>query len=261
MLHPSSMDAYFQGRAYISMGATPEHLAKAQECFARSLALDPKNAAALTGAALADAAIGASNFTDDRAAHFAAAEAAATKAISLAPDYAPAHMALGIAYILTDRASQGIAECQQALALDRNLTDAHSLIGWGKLNLGRAAETESHILEALRFSPRDTFAYRWMAIAGAAKLSLGADAEAVALLRRSIEASRNFPVAQFYLAAGLALLGSLEEARAAAQAGLALDPNFTLRRFRASASSSNPTYLAERERILEGMRLAGMPEG
>jgi TolB-like protein/class 3 adenylate cyclase/Tfp pilus assembly protein PilF len=259
--HPSSMDAYFQGRAYMNMGVTPEHLAKAQDSFARALALDPQNAEALAGAALADAAISASNFTGDRAARLAAAEAAATKAISLAPDHALAHMALGIAYILSDRASQGIAECQQALALDRNFTDAHSLIGWGKLNLGRAVETESHILEALRFSPRDTFAYRWMAIAGAAKLSLGADAEAVAWLRRSIEASRNFPVAQFYLAAGLALLDSLDEARAAAQAGLALDPNFTLRRFRASASSSNPTYLADRERIIEGMGLAGVPEG
>ena len=259
--HPSSMDAYFQGRAYMNKGATPESLAKAQQFFARALALDPQNAEALAGAALADAAIGASNFTDDRAAHLAASEAAATKATSLAPNCAVAHMALGLAYILTDRAAQGIAECEQALTLDRNLTDAHSLIGWGKLNLGRAAETEGHILEALRFSPRDTFAYRWMALAGVAKLSLGADAEAVAWLRRSIEANRNLPTAHFHLAAGLALLGSPDQARAAAHAGLALYPNFTLRRFRAAAASSNSTFLAERERVIEGMGLAGVPEG
>jgi tetratricopeptide (TPR) repeat protein len=259
--HPSSMDAYFQGRAYLNKGMTPESLAKAKEFFARSVALDPQNHEALACTALVDASIGASNFTDDRAACFAASEKASKKAISLAPDNAVAHMALGVTYIVTDRALQGIAECEQVLALDRNLTDAHSLIGWGKSNLGRAVETESHILEALRFSPRDTFAYRWMAIAGAAKLSLGADAEAVAWLRRSIEANRNFPVAQFYLAAGLALLGSLDEARAAVQAGLALDPNFTLRRFRAGAASSNPTFLTQRERIFEGMGLAGVPEG
>lgn len=170
-------------------------------------------------------------------------------------------MALGIAYILTDRAAQGIAECEQALALDRNLTDAHALIGWGKVSLGRAAETEGHVLEALRLSPRDIFAFRWMTFVGAAKLFLGADAEGVAWLRRSIEANRNSPVAHFYLSAGLALLGSLDEARAAAQAGLALYPNFTLRRFRAGATSSNPTFLADRERIIEGMGLAGVPAG
>jgi len=215
----------------------------------------------LAGAALADAAIGASNFTGDRAARFAAAEAAATKAISLAPDHALAHMALGVTYILTNRAMQGIAECEQTLTLDRNLAEAHTFIGLGKAYLGRAAETEGHILEAFRLSPRDTSAFRWMAFVGIAKLSLGSDAEAVAWLRRSIEANRNLPVAHFHLAAGLALLGSLEEARAAMQAGLALDPNFNLRRFRASAASSNPTYLADRERIIDGMGLAGVPEG
>ena len=259
--HPSSMDAYFQGRAYLNKGMTPEYMVKAQEAFAHSLALDPQNAVALTGVALAEAAIGAVNFTDDRARRLAAAEAAAGKAVSLVPDYAPAHFALGLAYILTDRAAQGIAECEQALALDRNFTDAHAFIGWGKLNLGRAAETEGHVQEAFRLSPRDIFAFRWMAFVGVAKLSLGADAEAVAWLRHSIEANRNFPVAQFYLAAGLALLGSLDEARAAAQEGLALYPNFTLSRFRAAAASSNPTFLAQRERIIEGMRLAGLPEG
>ncbi|MBR1280181.1 adenylate/guanylate cyclase domain-containing protein [Bradyrhizobium sp. AUGA SZCCT0283] len=259
--HPSSMDAYFQGRAYLNKGATPEYLARAQEAFARSLALDPRNAAALAGASLVDAAIGTVNFTDDRATRLAAAEAAAIKAVSLAPDHAPAHLALGVAYIITDRAAQGIAECEQALALDRNLTDAYAFIGWGKLFLGRATETEGHILEALRLSPRDISAFRWMAFAGVAKLLLGADAEAVAWLRRSIEANRNFSLAHFHLAAGLALLGSLVEARAAVQAGLELDPNFNLHRFRASAASSNPTYLADRERIIEGMGLAGVPEG
>jgi TolB-like protein len=258
--HPSSMDAYFQGRAYLYKGS-PEYLVKAQESFARSLALDPQNAEALAGAALADAAIGASNFTGDRAGRFAAAEAAATKAISLAPDHALAHMALGVTYILTNRAMQGIAECEQTLTLDRNLAEAHTFIGLGKAYLGRAAETEGHILEAFRLSPRDTSAFRWMAFVGIAKLSLGSDAEAVAWLRRSIEANRNLPVAHFHLAAGLALLGSLEEARAAMQAGLALDPNFNLRRFRANAASSNPTYLADRERIIDGMGLAGVPEG
>ena len=54
---------------------------------------------------------------------------------------------------------------------------------------------------------------------------------------------------------------SLDEARAAAQAGLALDPSFTLRRFRANATSDNPAYLAGRERFYEGMRMAGVPEG
>ena len=73
-----------------------------------------------------------------------------------------------------------------------------------------------------------------MMFVGIAKLQLGADAEAVAWLRRGIEANRNYPFTHFLLAAALAQLGALDEARAAAQAGLALDPTFTIRRFRAA---------------------------
>src|SRR6516162_6117579 len=127
--------------------------------------------------------------------------------------------------------------------------------------LGRGEETEAHIQEALRLSPRDIFAHRWMFFAGAAKLWRGDDAEAVTWLRRSIEANRNFPLAHFHLATALALLGLRDEARAAAKAGLALEPGFTIRRFRAFAPSDHPAYLAGRERTYEGMRMAGVPEG
>src|SRR5260370_36482337 len=51
-----------------------------------------------------------------------------------------------------------------------------------------------------------------------------------------------------FLARLLTPLGRLDKARAAAQAGLPLDQNFTIRRFRFYAASDNPTYLAGRER-------------
>jgi tetratricopeptide (TPR) repeat protein len=100
-----------------------------------------------------------------------------------------------------------------------------------------------------------------MQTVGVAKLQLGAYAEAVDWLRRSIEANRNFPFAHFLLAGALALLGSLDEARTATKAGLALDPSFTISRLRMNAPSDNPTFLAGRERFYEGMRMAGVAEG
>jgi hypothetical protein len=39
------------------------------------------------------------------------------------------------------------------------------------------------------------------------------------------------------------------------------DPNFTVARFRNERRSENPTFLAQRERIYEGLSLAGVPEG
>ena len=149
----------------------------------------------------------------------------------------------------------------RALALDRNLAHAHAVIGLGKNFLGRGAETEGHVHEALRLSPRDTLAHLWMMFVGNAKLRLGEDAQALAWCRRGLEVNRNYPLAHFQHAAALALLGHLNEARAVTQVGLALDPDFTLRRLRVNRSSNNPIYVAEGERIYKGMRMAGVPEG
>ena len=80
-------------------------------------------------------------------------------------------------------------------------------------------------------------------------------------LRRSIEINRNFQLAHFYLAAALAGLGRLDEARVAAKEGLAIDPTFTIRRYRGDAPSDNPVFLAGRRRVYEMMRKVGVPEG
>jgi tetratricopeptide (TPR) repeat protein len=168
---------------------------------------------------------------------------------------------LGIVLILTNRAAQGIAECERALALDHNLAHAHAWVGLAKVYIGRATQTEAHVHEALRLSPRDAHSYAWFLIVATAKLNLNADGEAVAWLRRSIEANRNHPVPHFFLAAALARLGALDEAKVAARAGLALNPGFTIRRLRTKLPTNDPTYLAGRERIYEGMRMAGVPEG
>ena len=123
-------------------------------------------------------------------------------------------------------------------------------------------KTEAHVHEALRLSPHDIFAFRWLHIVGVAKLLIGAEAEAVAWFRRSIEANRSFHIAHFFLGAALARLGHLDQARAAVRAGLAIDPRFTLRRFRTNVPpSDDPAYLAGRERMHEGLRIAGVPEG
>ena len=171
-------------------------------------------------------------------------------------------MWLGLVDLWTKRAAEGIAKCERALELDRNLAEAHANIGFGKIFIGRAEEAEAHIAEGLRLSPRDVDAYKWMGRAGLANLHLSCWEQAIAWYRRSIEANRNFPYIYFVLGAALAQLGRLDEARSATKAGLALNPTFTVTRFHATwaAMSDDPTYLSQFEPILEGMRKAGVPE-
>ncbi len=169
-------------------------------------------------------------------------------------------MWLGYVQILTNRASRGIGELERALSLNRNLGQAHAWIGLAKITLGRAEETEGHVNEAFRISPSDGASFLWKHIDGMAKLHLGRDEEAADLFRRSIDASRNYPLNHFCNAAALAHLGRRSEAEGEVKAGLAMAPKFTLARFRGGAESDNPVYLAQRERVTEGMRAAGVPE-
>jgi TolB-like protein/Flp pilus assembly protein TadD len=258
---PDSMDLYFHGMSWYNKGFTPDNLSEARKLFDRALALDPGNVDAIVGIAMTSVLFAATHTSDVRAARLAEAEALVVKALSIAPEMALAHLCLGCVQIYTNRAAQGISEFERALTIDRNLAAAHAWIGLAKCFVGRGEETEAHVQDALRLSPRDTFVYLWQHIAGAANVFLGKDEEAVPQLRQSIEHNRNFQPAHFYLAVVLARLGRLDEARAAARDGLSIDPTFTIRRYRADAPSDNPVFLAARQRISKMMRRVGLPEG
>ena len=253
--HAGATDLFFQGIDLIYRAPTPEHLARAHDLFKRALVLDPDTAVALVGLAVVGVFASLSATPAERATLLTEAEASAKRALALAPNFAQAHLILGNVFTFTNRGMEAIAEFEQALALDRNLADAHASIGLAKAYLGRSEETEAHVLEALRLSPRDIFAYRWIFMVGTAKLRLEADHEAVAWLRRSVEANRNFPMAHFFLAAALILTGAQEQAEAEARAGLALDPAFTISRI--LTPISHETF---RNRMIEALRKAGVPE-
>jgi TolB-like protein len=180
-----SMDLCFQGAAWLNKGLTAEHMTQARAFFERALASDSENIEASVGIAFADYLRCTLGSAENHDAVLAAAEANLVKVLSLAPDHAPAHLGLGNIQVVTNRATQGIAECERALALNRNQADAHSTIGLAKFLTGHAEETERHIQEALRISPRDTWAHVWIALVGSAKLRLCRDEEAVAWLRRN----------------------------------------------------------------------------
>jgi TolB-like protein len=259
--HPDAIDLCFQGRHSLNKGLTSEHLAQARHFFERALALDRDNVDALVGLATTELTTASSFMVDERGPILAATEARLNKIFAMAPRHATAHLLSASLQLFTGRAPQAIGKCEQALALDHNLAEAHAMMGFAKAFIGRGAESEGHIQQALRLSPRDMRAFRWMHWLGVAKLILGADVEAIEWIRRCLEANRNYPIAHFQLAAALALVGSLEEARAAARTGFTLDPAFTTRRMRGLILGNDPTFRAGSKRIRDGMLLAGVPVG
>jgi TolB-like protein/class 3 adenylate cyclase len=258
--NPDSMDLYFQGRAAYNRGVSPDLLEMARGFFERALELDGGNVDALVGLGTVDMNVGSSHMTDDPAPIAAAAEASLAKALTLAPNHPFAHSTMGYLFCNTNRAQRGIEEFERALALDPNDARARAGAGFARMFVGQAEQTEAHVLEALRLSPRDARIPQWLNQAGLAKSYLGEYEAAVGWLRKSIDANRNTHWAYFFLAASLAHLGRLDEARTEVKAGLAVNPKFTVKRFRAGVESNNVVFLAQRERVAEGMRMAGVPE-
>src|SRR5271169_3579900 len=93
--NPNSMDLYFQGQAWLNKGLSPDNVAQARGFFDRALSADPGNVDALVGSARAEAIAGGILFVTDSAMALTAAEAKLTKALSVAPDHARAHLYLG----------------------------------------------------------------------------------------------------------------------------------------------------------------------
>ena len=91
--NPDSLDLYFQGRAWAAKGITPEFLSRASDFFQRALTLDPGNIEALVWRAYRQTCRRLRLYPEPMigTAQFAAAEAALTKALSLAPEHAFAH--------------------------------------------------------------------------------------------------------------------------------------------------------------------------
>ena len=127
--------------------------------------------------------------------------------------------------------------------------------------MGRFDETTAHVDEALRLSPRDTYASTWMHVAATAKFGLGDYEGAVRWEQRAIEANRNDAIAYFQLAAALAALNRPDEAHSAVDAGLKLSPGFSVSRVRAGDERGARSQMAGfRKRYGDAMRKAGVPE-
>jgi tetratricopeptide (TPR) repeat protein len=199
--------------------------------------------------------------SEDRAGQIRAAEAAATRALALMPGNAHAHVTFGTVLSAMRAPERALREFEFAVRLDGNLATAHAYLGLIKVFLGRARETHTHLAEAMRLSPRDPLLFHWHFFSAVADIHLGRVVHALESLRKSVDNNPNWGLSRFVFAGTLALAGLLSEAADACAVARRLAPNFTVAKYRAEAVSDNAVYLAQREHLCNGLRLAGVPEG
>ena len=123
---PDSMDLYFQGMSAYNRGLTPDRLSEARRLFERALALDPEH----TSTRLSDRrglgrrSAGVGSFVDRcDGRRWLRPKSKLTKALSSVADHPRGTFVRWdlSRYMTPGAPREGIAECEHALALDRNL--------------------------------------------------------------------------------------------------------------------------------------------
>src|SRR5262249_27464175 len=181
----------------------------------------------------------------------------AHRAVQLAPNdsIALTFAAVALGHLNRDLAT-AIPWLDRAIALNPNSALAFGLGAIVRNFAGDYATAIDHADRAMRLSPFDSFSYAFSMARGISHLLQRQSPEAVSWLRKSVQQNpRNIPPL-LSLGSALAHAGLMEEARAAIQRLLELHPMST-------ASwhwQRRPLREDDLEYVLEGARLAGLPE-
>lgn len=249
---PKSMEAYdlcVRGRALI--GKSPEATREALLLLQRAIALDPGYAEAHRLLAMH---LWASwtQWGEAMEPNRALAVATAEKAISLDPNDAGCRLSLGKILVYERRWPESDAQFTAALELDPNHADAWATLSDFSVLSGHPAAAIEQAERALRLNPRPAGWYYWNL--GFAQYAARQYGSAVATL--SNEATYR-TVSRRILAASLAQLGRLDEARQEAELFMASNPLFSIRHWAATQPFRDDATLAH---FVDGYRKSGLPE-
>jgi tetratricopeptide (TPR) repeat protein len=243
---------------------SPDEVKNARELLLRAVARDPQSAFAWS--LLADtytADVGSRSMQRRGATReewLQRALDAANRAYALNPNYLPALNARAFALSLQGRADLALEMIERQLALNRNDAAAWFRLSYVYATLGRAEDAIKAGHEAIRLSPRDANLCGFYIVIAAAHLHLGHDAQALEWARKSALERPDFSVAHSWIASAAANAGDFRTAHAALTEFRRLQPDYTVNSFRAENLCANPLCRSQRERYLEGLKKAGLPE-
>jgi hypothetical protein len=164
------------------------------------------------------------------------------------------------------RFSEALVAAEALIARNPVEPTAYKEIGLNKLYLGETQAAVEWFRRADAIAPRDPDRWTWLQGLGRALMQLGHDNEAVTVLSQAMDSNPGYVRGRAWLAAAEALSGDVERAERHLTEYAAAEPEMTVRRFAEERSSvpleaTSAVYRRECERILDGLRLVGMPDG
>ena len=227
----------------------------------RALALDPQNERAMVALSgtLADRVT--NQWSDDPAGDLARAEKVANSALALQPDDASAHMAMAQVFFDKQQWRAAISQAEAALADDPNYADAHANLGFWNVFLGHSENSFAGLETALRLSPRDPNVSWWQFYMCHARTHLAQWEQAIEWCGKSIASGNQSMYPFIDLTAAYAWTGHDKEAKETVAQLRKLYPDFTVQTWAGIHWTDDPTFNAQYQRIVEGLRKAGLPEG
>ncbi|HEY2757943.1 MAG TPA: adenylate/guanylate cyclase domain-containing protein [Pseudolabrys sp.] len=260
--NPDAVDLAMRGWAVLNQPYSREQLAQSRALFEHALQIDPGLPKALVG--LADALAIEVNYrwSDAPADQLRRAEDTIGRVLSVSASDAMAHFVKGEIQRAKGRNIEiAVNEYETAIALNPSLAPAYGALGGAKIRVGRSAEAFAPLQKAIQLSPRDPLLNTWYFYICHAHTHLAQFKATVDWCLRSI-AVKPFWIAYADLAASYAWTGRESEAQSAVAELRKMKPNYTVTQWLDDGNgwSDNPIFLAEFQRIAEGLRKAGLPE-
>jgi adenylate cyclase len=236
---------------------TREDLAEARRLLEEAIELDPANAMAFSDLAATHHFEAVFGWGEDIAQSYVRCGEAARRAVTIDDGDADAQAVLAMYDFFRGRHEEARRRLRRALDLDPNSLLAHGYLGVSFAFVGDYEATQAQMDEAIRLSPRDPLLVIWHLCKGWAALLAERYREAVEFATEAVEANAEFPDNYAVLAAAHGHLGNDAAARTALGEFLRRSPVLTA----ADERLNRPFGSAEqRERFLEGLRKAGLPE-
>ncbi len=248
-------DLYLQGRELRRTSLKPK-LLEAEQLFEKAISLDPSFAPSFAELALSQFLAISLQWDPSRKAEFLdKGFSYARRAIALAPSLPLASLVLGDLYLRKPDYEAAVLWGRKAIEL--NPGDAESYAGFANILTfaGRAAEAIPQIERALRLDPNHPPVYDMFI--GRAHVFSSEYEKGIPFLRSCVERAPDFWPCRTHLAAALGQLGRIDEAHQALQAMLRLHPLASVHEYvQQSDFRAGPEY----DRVLDGLRKAGLPE-